>query len=179
MADDLAAKRYARAAFELAIEAGEETAWTQALQRTAEFFGREEVGSVLANSRVAMASKQELVTAGLRDLPRLPLNFARLLVSKGRAEMASAVAEAFDEMVEERQGIVRAHATTAVPLATGDRQALSERIAQLTGQQVVLETEVDQAILGGMVVLIGDRLIDGSTRSRLRALRNSMVSGRA
>jgi F-type H+-transporting ATPase subunit delta len=93
--------------------------------------------------------------------------------------MASAVAEAFDEMVEERQGIVRAHATTAVPLATGDRQALSERIAQLTGQQVVLDTEVDQAILGGMVVLIGDRLIDGSTRSRLRALRNSMVSGRA
>ena len=175
MADDLAAKRYARAAFELAMEAGDEPAWTEALGRTAAFFGRADVDSVLTNTRVAAAAKQELVTAGLGDLPGLPLNFARLLVVKGRSELAGPIGEAFTALVEERQGIVRAHATTAVALNDRDRRALNGRLAELTHRQVLLDTEVDQAILGGMIVQIGDRLIDGSTRARLRALRASLT----
>jgi F-type H+-transporting ATPase subunit delta len=171
MADELAAKRYARAAFELAVEGNDLAGWSGALGRIAEFFGRDDVGSVLANTRVDERVKQQLVDAGLNDLPPLALNFARLLVTKKRSELAGEVASAFERLAEERRGIVRARATSAVQLADSEREAISRRLATMTGREVILETEVDESILGGLVVQVGDRLIDGSTRSRLEALR--------
>jgi F-type H+-transporting ATPase subunit delta len=175
MADELAAKRYARAAFELAVEAIDLPSWSAALGRIAEFFGRDDVGSVLSNTRVDGQVKQDLVAAGLNDLPPLALNFARLLVVKGRRELAGEIASAFDGLAEERRGIVHARATTAVQIGDSERQAISQRLTTLTGREVVLETEVDESILGGLVVQVGDRLIDGSTRSRLEALRASLT----
>jgi len=103
------------------------------------------------------------------------LNLAHLLVSKGRTDAAVAIAEQFARLAEEHRGLARAKAITAVPLSEADLQTLTTRLREKTGRQVVLETEVDPSILGGVVVQIGDRLIDGSTRARLEALRDSLV----
>jgi F-type H+-transporting ATPase subunit delta len=178
MAEGSAAKRYARAAFELAVEAGEEEAWAEALRRMVAFFARDDVSVLLENPRMSVARKLQLVEAGLGDLPSLPLNLARLLVAQGRVKLAARVAEQLTLLLEERRGIVRARATTAVPMAEAVRASLAGRLRELTGRTVEMETEVDPSILGGIVVQIGDRLIDGSARARLRALKESLVGAR-
>lgn len=172
---DLAAKRYAQAAFELAVEGDSLQQWDAALGQIAEFMSDADVRRVLENTRVAAAAKQQLIEAALGDLPPLPLNLARLLVRKGRTALAGDIALEFRRLREEREGIARVLARTAVPLSEPEREALERRLEEQTGRRVILETEVDPDLLGGIVVQIGDRLVDGSTRARLEALRESLV----
>jgi F-type H+-transporting ATPase subunit delta len=70
---------------------------------------------------------------------------------------------------------VRAEVRTAVALDDERREAIASRIREWTGKQVEIETEVDPELLGGAVIRIGDQLIDGSTRGRLRGLREQLV----
>jgi F-type H+-transporting ATPase subunit delta len=171
--ESLAAKRYAQAAFELA---GSDLAgWQRAIEEIAEFMGDESVRTVLENSRVPQDAKMRLVAAALADLPALPLNLARLLVRKSRTALAPEIAVQFQTMVAGEQGVRKAHATTAVPLTSAEQQALSQRLEASTGHPVELETDVDPELLGGVVVQIGDRLIDASVRGRLDSLRKSLV----
>jgi F-type H+-transporting ATPase subunit delta len=170
-----AAKRYTLAAFELSKEQGNLREWQQALDRIAAFVSEPEVSGMMTNSRAPQESKQQLLMAGLSDLPGLTLNLARLLVRKNRTTLAPQIAEQFRQLVEQQEGIARAKAITAVPLSDADRQALSARLRQQTGREVVLETEVDPELLGGVVIQIGDRLVDASTKARLEALRESLV----
>jgi F-type H+-transporting ATPase subunit delta len=173
--EGLAAKRYALAAFELAQERGEVEVWLNAVRQIAEFMGDAEVRRVLENSRVGQEPKQRLVAAALADLPGLTLNLARLLVRKNRTALAPQIAAQFEQLIEAQRGVSRARAVTAVPLAAAERDALAQRLREQTGKEVVLEAEVDPELLGGVVVQIGDRLIDASTRARLRALRESLI----
>jgi F-type H+-transporting ATPase subunit delta len=173
--DSLAAKRYAMAAFELAQERGDTDAWLTAIRQIAEFMGDPEVMRVLENSRVGQEPKQRLIEAALSDLPPLPLNLARLLVRKNRTALAVDIGSQFEQLLEQQRGISRARAITAVPLGDAERNALALRLREQTGKEVLLETGVDPELLGGVVVQIGDRLIDASTRARLRALRENLV----
>ncbi len=175
MANESVARRYSQAAFELAVEAGEAEAWSRALARIAQFLSDGEAARALQNTRVSHEVKHRLIDAGLADLPRMPLNLAHILVNKGRTGLAVLIAEQFARRVEEHQGIARARAVTAVALSDAERQTLAQRLRESTGRQVLLETDVDPSILGGVVVQIGDRLLDGSTRARLEALRGSLV----
>jgi F-type H+-transporting ATPase subunit delta len=173
--ENLAAKRYAMAAFELAQEHKDTDAWLTAVRQMAEFMGDPEVRRVLENTRVGQEPKQRLIDLALSDLPALPLNLARLLVRKNRTALAVDIADQFERLLEEQRGVSRAKATTAVPLGDAERQALFRQLSQRMGGEVVLETEVDPELLGGVVVQIGDRLIDASTRSKLRALRDNLT----
>jgi F-type H+-transporting ATPase subunit delta len=174
--ENLAAKRYATAALELAHEHNAADSWLKALRQIAEFMGDPSVKQVLENTRVSQDPKQRLIEAALNDLPPLPLNLAKLLVRKNRTGLAVDIADQFEQLLEHQRGVSRARATTAVPLNDAERTALSRRLAEQTGGEVILETAVDPELLGGVVVQIGDRLIDASTRARLRALRNSLVN---
>jgi F-type H+-transporting ATPase subunit delta len=173
--DSLAAKRYAIAAFEIAQERGDTNAWLTAVRQIAEFMGDAEVRRVLENSRVGQEPKQRLIEAALNDLPPLPLNLAKLLVRKNRTALAVDIAAQFEQLLEAQRGISRARAVTAVPMGNAERDALASRLREQTGKDVVLETAVDPALLGGVVVQIGDRLVDASTRARLKALRESLI----
>jgi F-type H+-transporting ATPase subunit delta len=171
----IAAKRYALAALDLANENGDAKAWQEALVQIAEFMGDPEVRRVLENTRVSQEPKQRLINAALGDLPALPLNLARLLVRKNRTALAGDIALTFNRLLEEEKGIARARATTAVPLSDAERDALVSRLREQTGQDVILDVEVDPSLIGGVVVQIGDRLIDASTRAKLQAMREALV----
>ena len=175
MASEVVAKRYARAAFEIAVEERQTAAWSQALGRIADFLGDREAARVLENTRASQEVKHRLIAAGLGDLPRTSLNLAHILVNKGRTALAPEIAQQFARMIEQHEGVARARAVTAVELSDTDLRALSQRLRDATGRQIVLETAVDPSILGGVVVQIGDRLIDGSTKAKLEALRDSLV----
>jgi F-type H+-transporting ATPase subunit delta len=171
-----AARRYALAAFQIAGQNGDAAEWRKSLREISKFMGDAEVRRVLENSRIGQEPKQRLIAAALSDLPELPQNLARLLVRKGRTNLAVDIAEQFEHLLEEQRGISRARATTAVPLSDAERDAIAKQLQVQTGNQVVLETAVDPTLLGGVVIQIGDRLMDASTRGRLEALRESLTS---
>jgi F-type H+-transporting ATPase subunit delta len=176
---DIAAKRYAEAAYLLAREEGKEDAWTAGLAAMAALFGDRQARLLFENTRVPMAQKQQLVERALAGVDPLVLNLARLLLRRGRTALGPQIADAFRELVDESKGIAHATVTSAVPLSPEDQRAIIQRLREITGGEVVLETEVDDSILGGLVVRIGDRLIDGSTKSRLLALKRRLSGASA
>ena len=172
---DLGAKRYAQAAFELARESGNLNDWLVALSEISEFMSNPEVVRVLENTRVAVEAKLNLIDQALGSLPPLALNIARLLVRKGRTRLAPEIVTEFRRLADESEGIEHARAITAVPLTDAEREALITRLQEQTGKRIVLETGVDPELIGGLVLLIGDKMVDSSVRARLHALRERLV----
>ena len=80
-------------------------------------------------------------------------------------------------MVDEYRGRQRVEVTSAVPLDAGEVERISRFVSELIQKEVVVSTEVDEAILGGVIIQIGDQLLDGSVRSRLEGLRRQVRSG--
>jgi F-type H+-transporting ATPase subunit delta len=104
---------------------------------------------------------------------------AILLLRRGRTTLGPQIAQAYQEILDRERGVSHAVVTSAVPLSEGERRAVEEKLRELAGGEVTIETNVDESILGGLVVRIGDRLIDGSTRSRLVALKQRLEGARS
>jgi F-type H+-transporting ATPase subunit delta len=81
--------------------------------------------------------------------------------------------------VDAERGIAHAAVTTAVPLSEAEARAVAERLSEISNRQVVVERLVDEGIIGGLIARIGDKLIDGSTRSQLAALKRRLQEARA
>jgi F-type H+-transporting ATPase subunit delta len=172
---DVAAKRYAEAAYLIARQDGKEEAWSSGLAGVAALFGDDRARAVFENARVPSNQKLALVERALAGVDPLVLNLARLLVRRRRTSLGPQIAQAFQELIDAAKGISHATVTSAVPLAAEDRAAVQRRLTEITGGPVSIETEVDEGIIGGLVVRIGDRLIDGSTKSRLLALKRRLA----
>lgn len=179
MIRQVAAKRYAEAAYQLARERGTVEDWSAALELMASAFADPEMAAVMDSPRLPSAAKLALIERTLAGIDPLALNLARLLVTKGRTYLVPQIAEAFQERMDKERGIAHAQVVTAVPLSEAEKAAIAARLKEITGKQVVLETEVDEEIVGGLVARIGDRLIDGSTKSRLLALKRQLQEARA
>jgi len=169
-----AARRYAEAAFLIARDREEFDRWSEDLRSLAEAVSEPDVARVLASARVPLDEKERLLQAFRDDVAPLVWNLVRLLLRKQRVTLLPQIADEFDALVDEARGVVKAFVTTAVPLSDAERQQVAARLSQVTGKQVAVQDQVDPRILGGLVARIGDRLIDGSTRSRLLALKKRL-----
>jgi len=172
---DIAAKRYAEAAYLIAQQDGTQDAWSAGLSNMSSLFGDDQAQQIFESTRVSAADKLALVEKALAGVDPLVLNLARLLLRRGKTALAPQIAEAFQELVDQANGISHAMVTSAVPLSDEDLKAVERRLREITGGAVTVEMRVDESILGGLVVRIGDRLIDGSTMSRLRALKRQLT----
>jgi F-type H+-transporting ATPase subunit delta len=128
--------------------------------------------------------KGEVLQALLEErVEPLTLQFLRLLIEKDRESLAKPILDEYQALRDEHRGIVDAKATVAQPLADEDRAVLVETLEEKTGMTVRLHVEKEPALIGGLVVRIGDRVFDGSVRSQLNALhdrfRNAALSGSA
>jgi F-type H+-transporting ATPase subunit delta len=173
-----AARRYAEAAFEVAQRDDALDAWLKDLETAAAIVADDRVGHALANPSIPLERRiaTAQTTFGTILGPKV-LNLITLMLRRGWIEHLPRVAAEFRRLDDQRRGINRATATSALPLTPDEVTALSQRLERSTGGQVQLDTEVDASLLGGLVVRLGDRLIDGSVRSRLERLRNQLVSG--
>lgn len=172
-----AANRYARAAFELALESGKIAPWRSALEDIAVVFSESEAQDYFSDTRVSLEDRLKGVERVL-DLPPLALNLARVMVTHGRSHDARAVATAFNALADDYEGIEHAQLTTAIPLAPGQVKEIAERLGKAIGKQVLATAVVDPAIVGGIIVRVGDHLMDGSVRTRLRTLRRELEGAR-
>ena len=175
MLRDPAAKRYAQAAFELALERNELEAWGPAMQSLGEASASTDAIAFLGDHRVPGDAKQSFLTQVAGDVPTMVGNLLKLLESKGRLPLLSQIAEFFQTLLDDHNGIAHAQVLTAVPMTEDEQRTLAARLSELTGKQVLVEAHEAPEILGGMVARIGDRLIDGSAKTKLLALKRELA----
>ncbi len=172
-----AARRYAEAAFEVGLRDGTVDAWRRELDAAAGIIGDPTVLRTLENPAIPLETRTGLLAALKPSVSQPVLNLILLLVRRGRIGTLSLVAAEFRRLDDRRNGVTVASATSASLLDSGEVAALTQQLEVLTGGRVELTLQIDPSLLGGLVVRVGDRLIDGSVRGRLERLRTQLVSG--
>jgi F-type H+-transporting ATPase subunit delta len=174
---DSAPRRYADAAFEIATRDGTLETWRRDLDSAAGELGSSDLLAILANPALPLEQRTNVARQVFEGLSAPARNLVLLLVRRGRIEQLPRVTAEFRRLDDRRQGITNAIATSAAPLSDTEVRALTARLEQMTGGRIALQTDVDESLIGGLVVRVGDRLIDGSVRGRLERLRNQLASG--
>jgi F-type H+-transporting ATPase subunit delta len=171
-------KRYAQAAFELALEKNELGNWQEGLKKIADLTAEEQLLALLESPRLPLAAKRSLLQKGLGEINPLAFNLALLLTSKGRLKLANAISQQYNELFDFHRGIEHAEVIAAMPLSDENREAISRRLGEIVEHRVVIDAQIDPAIIGGFIARIGDTLIDGSIRQRLETLKKSLLGAR-
>ena len=171
-------RRYAEAAFELATRDDALDAWAAGLDLAAAVLADERIERRVDDPSRPLRERQAIVTELLGDrAPAGVLKLVSLLTERGRADRVAAVASEFHRLLRQTHGIVEAVVTSAAPLNAEQTEALQKRIAEIAGGKTELEIKIDEALIGGLTVRIGDNLIDASVRGRLERLRSQLVAG--
>jgi F-type H+-transporting ATPase subunit delta len=171
-----AAKRYAKAVFELAQQEGELEQWHRRVGRVRELFTDPAVAAVLSNPTIATEQREALVAGTPHVLDEQGTNLARLLIESGRVEEAVDIDEEFQRLADEAAGRVRATVTTAIEIDSSDREHLARELSKRLDKDVKLQVVVDPRILGGMKLQYGDRIVDASVATRLEQLRRRLAA---
>lgn len=171
-----AAGRYANAVFSLAQEQETVERWSDDLQVLKALVSDSDVTAYLNNPRIPMSDRLAFVDRALDGAQPEAKRLGRMLVERRRLLIVLEMVAAYEELVLEAQGIAIADVTTAVEMDAATEQAAAEKISEIAGQQVELRTHVDPSIMGGIVVRIGDNLIDGSVSSQLHRLQEKLAA---
>jgi F-type H+-transporting ATPase subunit delta len=169
-----AAKRYARAVFELAESEGQVGEWGRRLGQVSAVLSDPEVARALTNPTIATEQRMAIVS-DLFDGSEAT-NLAKLLIESDRVRDVGAIADEFQRLADEAAGRVRATVTTAVELSSKDRDRVAEELSKRLGREIHLDVLVDPAILGGLKLQYGDRLVDASVATRLQQLRRRLAA---
>jgi F-type H+-transporting ATPase subunit delta len=169
-----AARRYAKAIFELADGEGQLEAWGRRLAQMREVLSDPDVAHVLTNPTIDTEQRMAMVL-DLFDGGEAT-NLAKLLIESDRVRDVEGIAEEFDRLADESAGRVRATVTTAVELSPEDRDRVAGELSRRLGKEIHLDLLVDPGILGGLKLQYGDRLVDASVATRLQQLRRRLAA---
>lgn len=170
------ARRYAQAVFELASEKGEVDRWLEDLALLSNSLENRDFAEFLDAPQVPEDRKVRVIKDSLgKSVNPLALNLISLLASRGSAHLLPAITETYQEMLDEHRGIERGEVVSAVPLSDEQRQSIADMLTRMVGKEIRLNTRIEPQILGGFVARVGDRVIDGSARTRLDGMRRAMV----
>ncbi|MGH2550888.1 MAG: F0F1 ATP synthase subunit delta [Thermomicrobiales bacterium] len=167
------AKRYAEAVFSLGKENGTLSRWEADLALLNDVASDEAAKAFLSNPTSDSSAKINFLNAVLdkHDGQKEAKNLARMLVDRQRLEIIPGLHDLFEEAMLAEQGIVFADVTTAEPLDEAGQEIVRQQLSKFVGKEVQLRLKVDPSIIGGIVALIGDQLVDGSVINQLRRLR--------
>ncbi|RKH14213.1 ATP synthase F1 subunit delta [Corallococcus praedator] len=173
------ARRYARAILDVAAEGNRTDLVAEQLNAFADVVGHSpELSDVLLNPAYSRVQRSNVVEAVLKALPSPAdpalANALRLLVDRNRLGYLPDIARLYRDMADARAGRVRGQVTSAVPLSADAVTQLQQSLQQLTQRNVVLETRVDPALLGGVSAQVGGTLYDGTLRSQLEQMRREL-----
>lgn len=179
MSNRLVARRYAKALSEIAEQEGtlvkvqEELAAVAALVRTNPDMERLAFYPLLAPAQKAKAFEAVLSTMGISETVR---RFFRVVAQAARLNLVLELATAFDELVDERTGVVEAKVQSAQAMTAPQTKALLDGLARRTGKTIRLQWRQDPSILGGVKVQIGSTVYDASIQGQLRLLKAKLLS---
>ncbi len=168
---------YATALFELAQEKGTLEERLEEVQVLLEVLNREEkLRDILESPKVDSNEKEGLLRTIMGDEVSADLrNLVVLLLRKNRHFFMRGILEVFIELHQESVGRIRAMVTTAVPLEEDMAARLADGLASRTNKEVVLDRNVDAGLMGGVILRYGDYIVDGSLRTRIRKMKESLL----
>jgi F-type H+-transporting ATPase subunit delta len=172
-----AAQRYAAAVFDLALDSGEVDAVDNGLMSLAKVIEGDATLARALKSPLYKSEEKAAVLAALGErlnLPPLARRFVGVAALNRRAGDVPAMAKAFADRAARHRGSSRVVARVAHPVSKDQAMALESAVSKSLGRAVTVDVEVDPALIGGLQLKIGSRLIDASIRTKLNALTNLM-----
>ncbi|MCF8061386.1 MAG: F0F1 ATP synthase subunit delta [Deltaproteobacteria bacterium] len=180
MSSSRIAKRYAKALFSLGQEEGRFEQYGMELKEFADLCREHpEFGAAVANPVFAAEDRKNLLLAVLdkSGFSGTVQRFLRLLLDKGRMGAVEEIAEVYEKLWDEAANVARARIVTARPLKEGALKALESSLAELTSKKIRSDVDEDPSLIGGVVVKIGDVVLDGSVKAQLEGLKESLKRG--
>ena len=180
MRDTTIARNYAEAVLELARKANDLRGWGEMLDSIANAMESDRRLRVFLESpRVSAQKKNEIFQKAYgATLPSTFVKFLQALVRNRRQMLIPEIAHEYNDLVDQVEGRVHASVTVAREADDADRKVIVMQLSRAIGKDVVPHFRVDPAILGGVVVRVGDTVLDGSVRRRLSTLRARMLGSR-
>ena len=173
---DTAARRYAEAAFQIGRADGTLDEWERDLGVMSELLAMDQVRRILQHPVIPYADKERLLQKAAGGVKAEVLNLVLLMIRRGRPRAIEPMIGHFASLLRAERGIVLAEVRTALPLEDEQRRAVTTRLGELTGDTVEMNEVVDESLIGGIAVRIGDRLYDASVRNRLERLRARLTA---
>lgn len=166
-------KEYAEALFALAAETGEERAFMTALEAvTAALDEHPELLELISSPAIACAERVETVAHCFGAFcPETVVSFLQLLCEKGRIRLIDACVHEYRRLLDISTSVRVASVTSAVPLDDNEIAALTQRLSRVSGCAVQLSCAVDPSLIGGVIVEMDGRVMDGSLRHRLQEVK--------
>lgn len=182
MSGNIVARRYAKALFSVGQKQGAAELDTYGKQLATLASALEQSPEALRFFKNPVFSVEEKKTvlgqiAGALGLEKSLVNFVNLLADKGRLDSIPEIASDFGAMLDEKSGIVSGKLVTAIDLSDARKVELKERLEKQTGKKLVLDFATDAEILGGVVLQIGDSVLDASLRAQLNILKETIKRG--
>jgi len=161
----------------MALEKKDMNRWQSDLRKASSLMKDSALFSLIANPQVKVDQKSKTLSQRLGDVNPMVIKLLLLLAAKSRLALIDDIAEEYQASVDNYRGIEGtevAEVTTAIPLDDDYQLKVAERITEIIGKPVLLKPKVDPNIIGGIIIRVGDKLIDGSLRSKLAALRKDL-----
>lgn len=174
------AKRYAKALLEIGREDGNYEQYGKELAEMALLFRQApELPSTLANPAFVFEGRRNLLGALLDKAGLSPIvnNFFRLLMDRGRIGEVAGIDAVYQRLIDEVKGITRAEVSSARALDQAETERLATSLKKMAGREVKLEMKEDPSLIGGVVARIGDLVLDGSVKTQLASLKDSLRRG--
>jgi F-type H+-transporting ATPase subunit delta len=174
------ARRYAKALLLIGKEDGQADSYREELAGFAALLDREkQLDVALTNPLYNAAGRKKLLASVIAklNLSKVMQSFLLLLFDKGRIGFVGAISEHYQKLADELKGIARASLTSATELSSDTVDKIRKALSKRTGKDVVLEVQQDPSLIGGIVTHIGDLVLDGSIKTQLLNMRESLKRG--
>ena len=170
------AQVYARSVFEVAEDKGRLDEVREQLGQFSEALeDNRELQVFFFSPYFSTEEKVKALDSAVEGADEVVMNFLRLLIEKHRMPVVYRIRRGFDELWEEENQRLPVEITSAVELGEDTVQQIGDRIGERTGREVELTSKVDPAIVGGLVLRVGDRILDASIATRLDTLRKQVA----
>ena len=164
------ARPYANAAFRYAQSGGQQQQWSEMLANCVVIAADEQVKPLLGDPRVATGSVSTLMAEIAAVDVSDGSNFLRLLDDEGRLELLPEIAALFEQLLQAEQNSVDVLIESAQAIGAPQLELIQKSLAKRLQRQVTISVALDESLLGGAVIRMGDQVIDGSVRGRLQQL---------
>ena len=170
MPKSTSAKRYAQAVFDLAVDRDRVDEWAGDLAAISEAVKDNELRAFLQHAKVPLANKLQVISEAFSSAAPIVQNLVSLLISRGLTDQVGQVEEWYLRLLNQRRGREDVEVWSAVDMDDVEKDRVKNFLEQLLEKEVELHIQVDSEILGGLVMRVGDKLIDGSARTRLERM---------
>ncbi len=177
MKNDILARRYAKALFVVGTEENALDDYADSLKAFAELYSTTpEVKDGLTNRLYPADVRAKVMAEIVKAAGMSPImsNFLNLLAEKDRANVLPEIAATFQAMVDDERNISQGTLISATELSAALQEKTKETLEKITGKQIVLATEIDPTIIGGIIAKVGDLVLDGSIKTQLEGLKESI-----